>query len=273
MSPTSVLLREPPARRRGAAYAVLAIAALAVFVIALVIARNVVTGSGGDLNTPNVVGQSYADAQSTLLGQGLRVGTVTDQFSAAAAKGEIVSQDPPAGILLHKGQSVDLVISEGIQYVQIPSGLVGLSEDQAKTALAAAQLKVGHIVSMNSAVPAGQVLSTDPVAGTSVAAGSKVTLTISNSHVKVPDVTGKDQATATALLQQDGFQVVAKPTAVYNKQHDGEIVSQTPVGGTFANSGATVTIYVDEKKPASTTSPTPQPTYTVSPSTSPSTVF
>ena len=76
-SATSVLLREPPARRRGAAYVVLAATTLAVFVIALVIARNVLTGNAGDLNTPNVVGQTLADAQSTLTGQGLRVGAVT----------------------------------------------------------------------------------------------------------------------------------------------------------------------------------------------------
>lgn len=266
MSPTTVLLREPSARRRGAAYTALAIAALAVFVIALVIARNVVTGNGGDLNTPNVVGQSYADAQSTLTAQGLRVGTVTDEFSATQAKGTIVSQQPPAGILAGKGQRVDLVISEGIEYVQVPGGLVGLSENDAKTALAAAHLKVGRVIQMNSAVPAGQVLTTDPVEGSTVAAGSKVTITVSNSHVKVPDVTGQDEATATALLQQAGFNVVVKPAAVYTKQEDGLIVSQTPVGGTYVNSGSTITIYVDQLGfPSATPTPTASPTASPTP--------
>ena len=266
MSPTTVLLREPSARRRWAAYTALAIAALAVFVIALVIARNVVTGNGGDLNTPNVVGQSYADAQSTLTAQGLRVGTVTDEFSATQAKGTIVSQQPPAGILAGKGQRVDLVISEGIEYVQVPGGLVGLSENDAKTALAAAHLKVGRVIQMNSAVPAGQVLTTDPVEGSTVAAGSKVTITVSNSHVKVPDVTGQDEATATALLQQAGFTVVVKPAAVYTKQQDGLIVSQTPVGGTYVNSGSTITIYVDQLgSPSATPTPTASPTASPTP--------
>jgi serine/threonine-protein kinase len=262
MSPTSVLLREPPARRRSAAYAALAIATLAVFVIALVIARNVVTGNGGDLNTPVVVGQSYADAQSTLAAQGLRVGTVTDEYSTTQPKGEIVSQDPPAGILLRKGEPVNLVISEGIEYVQIPDSLVGLSQDDVKSALEAAHLKVGSVIQMNSAVPAGQVLATDPVAGTTVPAGSKVTLTVSNSHVKVPDVTTMDETTATALLQQAGFQVVVKPTAVYNPNRDGQVISQTPVGGTYAANGSNVTIYVDELTPTSSTNPSTTPTDT-----------
>ncbi|HWA66388.1 MAG TPA: Stk1 family PASTA domain-containing Ser/Thr kinase [Mycobacteriales bacterium] len=273
MSPTTVLLREPATRRRGAAYAALAVAALAVFVIALVIARNVVTGNGGDLNTPVLVGQSYADAQSTLAAQGLRVGTVTDEYSAAEPKGAVVSQDPPAGILLRKGQPVNLVISEGIEYVLVPDGIIGLSQVDATSALEAAHLKIGRVIEMNSAVPAGQVLATDPVAGTSIPAGSKITLTVSNSHVKVPDVTGMDQATATALLQQAGFQAVVKPTAVYNPSKDGQVISQTPVAGTYVASGSNVTIYVDELTPTSSTSPSVSPTESPEPDESGSPVF
>ncbi|HVW80096.1 MAG TPA: Stk1 family PASTA domain-containing Ser/Thr kinase [Mycobacteriales bacterium] len=273
MSPTTVLLREPTARRRSAAYAALAIAALAVFVIALVIARNVVTGNGGDLNTPVVVGQSLADAQSTLAAQGLQVGTVSEVYSSAEPKGAVLSQDPPAGILLRKGAPVNLVVSEGIQYVQMPSGLVGLSQADATSALEAAHLKVGRVISMNSAVPAGQVLSTDPAAGATIPAGSKVTLTVSNAHVKVPDVTGQDQATAAALLQQAGFKVTVKPAAVYNPRKDGQVISQTPVGGTFAANGSTVTIYVDELTPTTSATPSVTPSGLPTPDESGTPVF
>ncbi|HEX3705821.1 MAG TPA: Stk1 family PASTA domain-containing Ser/Thr kinase [Mycobacteriales bacterium] len=268
MSTTSVLLREPPARRRGAAYAVLAAATLAVFVIALLIAQNVLTGNAGDLNTPNVVGQTYADAQSTLTGQGLRVGLVTDTYTQTNDKGAVVSQNPPAGILLRKGQSVDLVISNGIQYVTVPAGLVGLTQQQAKEALEQSKLKLGNVVVKNSPVTQGQVLDSDPAAGSTIAAGSKVTLTVSNSHVKVPDVKGDDEATATALLQQDGFEVTSKPTALYTKKHDGEVISQTPAGGAYADSGSTVIIYIDEQA-LPTTSPSPTITPTATDSTPP----
>ncbi|HVS68784.1 MAG TPA: Stk1 family PASTA domain-containing Ser/Thr kinase [Mycobacteriales bacterium] len=276
LPPTTVLLREPPARRRGAAYLALAAATLAIFVIALVIARNVLTNGAGDLTTPNVVGQTYADAQSTLLAQGLRVGSVTEEYTSHNDKGQVIRQNPPAGILLRKGQSVALVISGGIQYVTVPNGLVGLSTAQAKSTLAAAHLKVGDVVFKNSDRPEGQVLTTDPLSGMSVPAGSKVTLTVSNSKVKVPDVKGKDQATATAILLQAGFEVTSKPSAVYKKKLDGLVVSQTPSGGSYAASGSTVVLYIDEKKtpspsPSASTTATPTestepPTSTVSPS-------
>ncbi len=265
LPPTTVLLREPPARRRGAAYGALAVATLAVFAIALVIARNLLASGGGDLTTPNVVGQTYADAQATLTGQGLRVGAVSDEYSADEPKGAVISQNPPAGILLRKGQSVDLVISNGIEYVAIPQGIVGLSLQQAKTSLAAVPLKVGQVVFKNSPLPQGQVISTDPVPGTSVPAGTKVMLTVSNSKTKVPDVKGQDESTATAILLQAGFQVATKPAAVYKKKLDGQVVSQTPPGGSYAAANTTVVLYIDEKTPPS---PSPTPTATVSPTDS-----
>ncbi|HWC35622.1 MAG TPA: Stk1 family PASTA domain-containing Ser/Thr kinase [Mycobacteriales bacterium] len=270
LPPTTVLLREPPARRRGAAYAALAAGTLAIFVITLLIVRNVLTNGAGDLTTPNVVGQTYADAQATLLGQGLRVGSVTEEYTTQDDKGQVIRQNPPAGILLRKGQSVSLVISNGIQYINVPDGLIGLSLQQAKSTLAAANLKVGQVVFKNSSYPEGQVLSTEPAPGTPAPAGSKIMLTVSNSKTKVPNVKGKDEATATAILLQAGFEVTSKPAAVYKKKFDGLVVSQTPANGAYAAAGSTVTIYVDEKTPPSS-SPSATPSVTPTNSTAPPT--
>jgi serine/threonine-protein kinase len=186
-------------------------------------------------------------------------------YSTATPKGAVISQNPPAGILLRKGQSVDLVISSGIQYVAVPQDLVGLSLPQAKSSLTAANLKVGRVLFKNSPLPQGQVLATDPPAGTSVPAGTKVTLTVSNSKTKVPNVKGQDEATATAILLQAGFQVVTKPAAVYKKRLDGQVVDQNPPGGSYAAANSTIVLYVDEKNPAS---PSPSATPSVSPTDS-----
>jgi serine/threonine-protein kinase len=264
--PTTVLLREPPARRRGAAYALLAIATIAVFVIALLVARNLLGSSTHQVTTPDLTGESYADAQATLAGQGLAVGSVTSRYTGKNDKGQVIGQDPPGGILVRKGYRVQLVVSNGIRFVAVPEGLVGLTEAQAKSALSAADLQAGSIVFKNSPVPMNQVLSSDPAAGTQIPIGTKVTLIVSNSKVKVPDVTLDDVATATAVLQQAGFNVPPpRRAAVYRRKNDGLVVSQSPVGGSFAPSGSDVTIYVDEKPPPSTTSPSPSS----SPGTSP----
>jgi beta-lactam-binding protein with PASTA domain/predicted Ser/Thr protein kinase len=257
--PTTVLMREPPHRRRGLAYVLLAIATLAVFVIALVAARGLLGSTTADLNTPDLLHQTLADAQSTLVGQGLIVGAVTYHYTGKDNKGEVIDQNPPAGILLRKGQSVDLTVSSGVRVVAVPSGLIGQTLAGAKAALSAAGLTFGRIIPKNSGAPANQVLGSNPPAGAMIAANSPVALIVSNSHVKVPDVTGKDPATASAILLQDGFNPQIRRSAVFTKTSVGLVVSQSPSASTFATAGSTVIIYVDKKPPPK---PTPSPTVT-----------
>jgi eukaryotic-like serine/threonine-protein kinase len=87
--------------------------------------------------------------------------------------------------------------------------------------------------------------------------------------VKVPDVVGRDAATAEALLEQAGFTVTEKPAAVFDShQPEGQVLSQTPTGGTYAKTGSIVTVFVNTKPSPSPTPSSPSPTG--SPSTSPS---
>ncbi|MDQ1696608.1 MAG: eukaryotic-like serine/threonine-protein kinase, partial [Frankiaceae bacterium] len=191
--PTTVLLRQQqPRAGRAAAYSLLALATAAVFLIAVLAGRSLFSGGSSEVNTPNVVGLSLTDAESLLAGKGLQVGHITQTYNPKVAKGSVISQDPTADILLKKGESVSLVVSLGVHFVEVPLDLVGLSQQDARTALRAAGLKVGRVVPRNSDAPAGQVLSTDPPGGSKIAEGSPVTLFVSNAQVKVPDVVGRD---------------------------------------------------------------------------------
>jgi beta-lactam-binding protein with PASTA domain len=246
---------------------VLALATFAVFIIALLVARSLLSGGSGEVNTPNVVGQTLADAEAILAGKGLHVAQpIGEEYSTKVPKGSVIRQEPTADILLKKGDSVSLVASLGIHYVNVPTQLVGLTQAEAKTALRAAGLKVGAVVPRNSDAPVGQVLSTDPPSGSKVPQGSAITLFVSNAMVKVPDVVGKDLTTAEGLLQQAGFTVVERPAPEFDKRRpENVVVSQTPSGGTFAQSGPDhpVTVYYNRKP---TPSPTPSPSETASPS-------
>jgi serine/threonine-protein kinase len=268
--PTTVLLRQPQQRAgRSLAYVLLALATVAVFVLALVVARGLLSGGSTEVNTPKVVGQTLAEAEETLAGKGLTIGTVAQEYSPEVPKGHVISQDPTFDILLQRGDSVDLVVSLGVHLVAVPDQLVGLTEEDARTALRAAGLRVGQVISRNSDAPAGQVLQTDPASGTQIAENSKVTLFVSNGQVKVPDVVGKDVAIAEGLLEQAGFTVVTRAAPVFDRKTPvNEVVSQTPSGGTFAPTGPEnpVTIYYNEKPEK----PSPTPTASTTTSSSPS---
>jgi eukaryotic-like serine/threonine-protein kinase len=67
-------------------------------------------------------------------------------------------------------------------------------------------------------------------------------LLLSPKKVTVPAVVGAEQATATTVLEQKGFQV--NPISRTSDQPQGRVIGQNPPGGTRAKKGSTVTITV-----------------------------
>jgi len=137
---------------------------------------------GQQVTVPNVVGQAQADATTALTNAGLTVGTVIQQCSDTVATGNVISQDPAAGVEVSPGTSVNLVVSTGPcggQQVTVPN-VVGQAQATATTAITNAGLTVGTVTRAYSAtVAAGVVISQDPAAGSTVSGGAAVNLVVS----------------------------------------------------------------------------------------------
>jgi eukaryotic-like serine/threonine-protein kinase len=268
--PTTVLIRQPPPRRgRALAYTMLGIATLLVFVVALIVARGLLSGSGSDVNTPNVIGQTLADARATLEASGLKVGTITHSYNKTVPAGVVISQTPEPQILLSKGSDVTLDVSLGIHYVAVPTNLVGLNKNDAAKNLAAVGLKIQQVVPRNSNQPAGQVLDVQPAGGTQVPIGSGVTLVVSNGMVQVPNVVGKTVQDAAQALAAAGFQVTLDPPS---SPPTALVLSQNPAAGSFAPYNSFVTLHTNAPTPSptpTTPSPTPTPSVTPTPTVTP----
>jgi PASTA domain len=137
------------------------------------------SGSAAQINVPNVVGDTQAAASTAITGAGLTVGTVTQASSATVASGSVISQTPASGTSAASGASVALVVSSGPAPVAVPN-VVGNTQAAATTAITGAGLKVGTLTQATSAtVVAGEVVSENPAAGTSVTSGTAVALVIS----------------------------------------------------------------------------------------------
>ncbi len=97
----------------------------------------------------------------------------------------------------------------------------------------------------SSTVAKGLVIRSNPAEGDNVAARTVVTLYVSTgaAPVTVPDVEGKQENTAQATLQSDGFQVKIQTDAT-STEPSGTVVNQSPLGGTSVPPGSTVTIFV-----------------------------
>jgi serine/threonine-protein kinase len=115
---------------------------------------------------------------------------------------------------------------------------------------AQADIAKAHLVSQvvtqpSSTVPKGDVISTSPPFGTTVAKNSTVKLFVSTGagKVAVPSVVGENQSTATSQLQAAGFVVDAR-SAPNSTAASGTVVRQNPPANTQVARNSTVTIYV-----------------------------
>ena len=119
-------------------------------------------------------GRGADAARSALEGAGFTV-TTSSAHSSSVPKGSVVSQSPASGTL-HRGDTVNLVISQGPEMVTVPD-VFKKSEADARSALEAAGLKVS--VEHPKGDPAfGLVYQQSATAGDQVAKGSTVTISV-----------------------------------------------------------------------------------------------
>jgi VWFA-related protein len=150
---------------------------------------NLVVSSGpapapGPVAVPNVVNLTQAAATTAITGAGLVLGTVSQQSSATVPAGNVIRQTPAPGTSVSLGSAVALVVSTGP--VAVPN-VVNLTQAAATTAITSAGLALGAVTQSSSpTVPTGSVISQNPAAGTSVAAGSAVALVVSTGPSTPP---------------------------------------------------------------------------------------
>jgi hypothetical protein len=130
--------------------------------------------------TPNVVGLEQAAATNAITGAGLTIGTVATASSSTVPAGFVIGQNPIGGTQVVTGSAVALVVSSGPLQVMTPD-VVGMTQAAASATMTGAGLSVDTITKASSTtVPAGSVISQDPIAGTLMDLGSFVALEVSS---------------------------------------------------------------------------------------------
>jgi len=195
---------------------------------------------------PALIGAQRLDAQQKIAQAQLVVGLVTEQYNAVIPPGEVLAQLPSAWASVEFGSAVDLVVALGPAAIVVPD-VTGSAQADAEAAILAAGLTVGTVTTANSpTVPAGNVISQNPAAGTNVAPGSPVDLVVSlgPAPVAVPDVTGQPQAVAEAAIVAAGLTVGTVTTANSPTVPAGNVISQNPAAGTNVAPGSPVDLVV-----------------------------
>jgi beta-lactam-binding protein with PASTA domain len=123
--------------------------------------------------------------------------------------------------------------------------VVGQTQDAASQSLTGAGFAVGAVTQQYSlSVPLGAVISQTPSGGTEVQPGSAIDLTVSRGGMAMPDVVGKPQSAAEAVLT-NAILLVGTVTREHSATVPiGAVIAQTPASGTPVLPGTTVDLAV-----------------------------
>lgn len=128
------------------------------------------------VTVPDVTGSDVSSARSEISSAGLTVGSVTeDDGSSGQAPGTVVGQDPSGGTSVAKGSSVSLIIAA--QSGSSVPDVTGSDQATARSKLESLGFSVTSS-GAESTQPEGTVIDQDPQPGSTVPAGSTVTIIV-----------------------------------------------------------------------------------------------
>ena len=208
---------------------------------------------------PDVGGQTSEAATQTLEEAGFEVEEETGE-SSESYEGYVTGQDPRGGRNAEVGSTVTITVGGGPETVEVPD-LYNRTVEEARRALEAADLSLGSQArETSSQVPAGQIVSQNPSAGSNAESGSSVDVTVSSgpNQIRVPDVVGYSGFDAAATLWDAGFGYTVE--TVQSNQPAGTVLSTDPAGGTLLDPlSRSVTISQSSGPAAAPPPPPPSP--------------
>ena len=205
------------------------------------------TGPGARIVVPSLAGMKVAAATAQLKAVGL-VGEVDKEvFSEEINKGLIIESRPAGGGRIKADGIVKYILSKGPERYVIPN-LQGESPTAAIAILTKDPLKVGNQTELfDPKIPVGQVIGTDPKAGSSVTRDSVINILISKGQEQVVlnSYVGKIGEQALNELTDAGFNVSTKYVSSETVPL-GVVISQSPDGGGSQGKGAAVALVISK---------------------------
>lgn len=205
------------------------------------------TEENDQMEMPQLVGQLYEDVINNEEYADFHF-EVTEGNDPELQPGEIMHQNPEAGIMVRRDADVELLVNGGVEKVTVPD-VTNDTLEEAQTALENIGLhsKVENVA--DDEVEEGHVISTDPQANTEVDAGSTVTLRVSTgpaeTMVTVPsDLVGDLLYNVTARLEDAGLSVGNITRDDSSTEPADTVISTNPAGGSEVSEGTSVDIVV-----------------------------
>ena len=220
----------------------------------------VTISSGPDSVTlpDNLVGMSPDEARQAVEALGLKWEVNSSKVASdTVAEGKVAQTNPSPGSKVKAGQTITAYLSSGSDQVEVPD-LVGMSQDQARSALKAVGLELGNVTTVDSDKDKDRIVSQDPETGSKVKKGTTIAVSISTgkaAQVEIPTVVGISREDAETQLKALGLNVTVEE--VSGSQPSGQVTAVEPGEGSKVDKNSTVKLKVSKGSASPTPSPSP----------------
>ncbi len=197
------------------------------------------------VKVPKVTGMEKEEAIKTLEDLGLKV-EIKEETSKKVEEGYVINQDIAENKEINVGDTVTITVSTGtgITQVSVPS-VTGKTENEARTTLESAKLKVTVNYEEDSSKTEGIVLKQNVESGKKVDEGTTVTITVNKAEsksgtvtVNVKSITGGYDSSDTDLTDTDKkakIDIKVDGTSVYTQSNVDK--NSTAISTSFSGKG------------------------------------
>lgn len=202
------------------------------------------------IDVPQVNGLTAEQARGLTEPMGLLL-TIEGEKAPESDKvtpGSLIDQRPLQGSRVARGSSVHAYIATAPQLFPVPV-LTGMPVAVAQQQIVAAGFRVGALTEeVSDKVAAGQVITSQPVAGERLRKGEAVNLQVAKTldQVEVPSLRGRSLGSARAALEPLGLVVGDIRKTTDDNAADGAILRQNPAPGTKVNKGQKIDLVIND---------------------------
>jgi len=209
--------------------------------------------SSKEVLVPDVSGKTQSEAIQILQKEGLKISAEKRTAeSDTVAEGNIVKTDPSAGRTVKSGSSIILYESAGESAITLED-YTGQNYIEVKTILE----KINKLfvlieyedIDDTSKYETGQIIKTEPAAGTKLKAGDTVTIYIPNMSEEYPDFTSGDYSLSDIQAFCDKYGLTLQERYIQSNDYEpGAIIDQNRKKGSEIIRGMTLIITIAEEE-------------------------
>lgn len=224
-----------------------------IFIITLIVIKKPLENMP-DVKVPDLINQKYETVKRSEKYQDFQIRMLPAEYNEDYPSGVIFSQTPKSGKTVKPGQVIEVKVSSGQNFVQLPD-LKKFEASSAFSKLKDLGLVYEEKTLFDESIATGSVVRTDPVAGTEVSSGSTVVVYISRGKedklVDIPNLEGKKIEDAKAVLGNINLRIgeIEYQSSALPKD---TIISQEPKAGTTIPEGEEVKLIISGQSSDST---------------------